>query len=327
MTQPMDHTRIIDRAVELLDERYIYPEVGNKMIARLRERLPDYQAITELNVLAKTITDDLQAISHDKHLHMDYNPVGALELLNAGDDSRNVGFESWVRSLAKENYGFQKLEWLPGGVGYLDLRWFPPPDSPAGDVAVAAMAYFAHAKAIIFDIRNNGGGSPLMVQLLMSYLFEGWIKHLNTFYTRHDDTTIHFWTQPYVPGKRLPNVDVYVLTSNHTFSGAEEFAYNMKMMERGTLIGETTGGGANPGEAHALNEQFTLFVPDGQAINPITKTNWEGIGVEPHIATPADDALRVAQVTALEKFLSRTEDDTERKELNEYLANLKATEA
>src|SRR5262249_27539808 len=143
-----------------------------------------------------------------------------------------------------------------------------------------------HSRALIFDLRRNGGGSPNMVQLITSYLFDPEIRHLNSFYIRPMDKHIQFWTLPYVPGKRLPTVPVYVLTSGYTFSGAEEFAYNLKQMQRATLIGETTGGGANPGAPFPVHSGLIVFIPGGRAINPITQTNWEGTGVAPDMEVP-----------------------------------------
>jgi C-terminal processing protease CtpA/Prc len=95
-----------------------------------------------------------------------------------------------------------------------------------------------------------------------------------------------------------------VLTSKRTFSGAEEFTYNLKNLKRATIIGETTGGGAHPGGVFRASEHFGVFVPTGRAINPITKTNWEGTGVTPDVAVPADQALLVARLTALKKSLT-----------------------
>ena len=106
-----------------------------------------------------------------------------------------------------------------------------------------------------------------------------------------------------MPGKRYLNKDVYVLTSKRTFSGAEEFTYNLKNLKRATIIGETTGGGAHPGGGFRINEHFGIFVPTGRAISPITKTNWEGTGVSPDIDVPADQALVVARLAALKKSL------------------------
>jgi len=99
-----------------------------------------------------------------------------------------------------------------------------------------------------------------------------------------------------------------VLTSKRTFSGAEEFTYNLKNLKRATIIGETTGGGAHPGGVFRINEHFGMFVPTGRAISPITKTNWEGTGVTPDISVPADQALLVARSMALKKQLTNVTD-------------------
>ena len=102
-----------------------------------------------------------------------------------------------------------------------------------------------------------------------------------------------------------PNVPVFVLTSNYTFSAAEEFTYNLKNFERATIIGETTGGGAHPAGLRPINDEFVVNVPSGRAINPITKSNWEGVGVKPEIEVPADQALEKAIELAEKYLLSR----------------------
>ena len=86
-----------------------------------------------------------------------------------------------------------------------------------------------------------------------------------------------------MPGDRLTDAAIYILTSQDTFSAAEEFCYNLQNLNRATIIGEVTGGGAHPGDDHILSEQLTTFIPHGRAINPISGTNWEGTGVRPDI--------------------------------------------
>ena len=143
-----------------------------------------------------------------------------------------------------------------------------------------------------------------MVALLSSYLFEQQ-THLNDLWTRKGDETMQFWTLPYVPGKRLPSIPVYVLTSQRTFSGAEEFTNNLKVLKRATIVGEVTGGGAHPVGGHRIDDRFTIGVPFARAINPVTKTNWEGVGVEPDVKVAADDALTTAQALAAKEIASR----------------------
>jgi hypothetical protein len=172
----------------------------------------------------------------------------------------------------------------------------------AGETAISAMKFLGNCFALIIDLRDNGGGSPSMVQLISSYLLEE-STHLNSFYIRESDQTKQFWTQEFVDGKRLEEVPVYILTSKRTFSGAEEFTYNMKNLERATIIGETTGGGAHPCRRVTFKDlKVKLSLPYGRAVNPITGTNWEGTGIEPHIQVPRDQALEVAKLEAMKKI-------------------------
>ena len=156
---------------------------------------------------------------------------------------------------ASINFGFEKVERLKGNVGYIDLRGFTPAEFSA-ETIVAAMNFVANTDALIFDLRQNGGGDPATVALLSSYLFGPEPVHLNSLYWREGDTTHQWWTLPFVPGKRYAGKDVYVLTSKRTFSAAEEFTYNLKNLKRATIIGETTGGGAHPGGPRRINEHF-----------------------------------------------------------------------
>ena len=124
----------------------------------------------------------------------------------------------------------------------------------------------------------------------ISYLFDD-PTHLDDIYERKENTIEQMWTFPYLPGKRFSGKAVYVLTSRHTFSAAEQFSFDLKGLKRATLVGETTGGGAHPTAPHRIDGHFFIRVPFGRSRNPITKADWEGTGVEPDIKVPAADAL------------------------------------
>jgi C-terminal processing protease CtpA/Prc len=95
---------------------------------------------------------------------------------------------------------------------------------------------------------------------------------------------------------------VFALTSKRTFSAGEEFAYNLKNLKRATIIGETTGGGAHPVSGRRIDDHFWIGVPFARAINPISKTNWEGAGVEPDVKASASEAPDVAKKMAAEQI-------------------------
>ncbi len=154
-----------------------------------------------------------------------------------------------------------------------------------------------------------------MIQVISSYLFENYERHLNSFFYRPADETRQFWTLPYVPGKKIPDAPVFVLTSSRTFSAAEEFTYNLKNMERATIVGDTTGGGAHPVNRYELNDNFMVSIPIGRAVNPITETNWEGTGINPHVVCDTEKAKDVAYKMALDSVLLKLEDPRLKEEI------------
>jgi hypothetical protein len=294
--------RVIDGAIAMLDEFYVFPEVAKKMgiAVRGRAKRGEYNSVTDGNEFAKLLTEHFRDVSHDRHLSVGFSPMRLPE------DSSEPSPEAQARyreAMRESNCNFEKVEHLKGNIGYLKFNGFADPEVCA-PTAIAAMNFLANVDALIFDLRQNGGGDPKMVALLCSYLFEH-PTHLNDLWTRKGDETEQFWTLSYVPGQRLPSIPVYVLTSHRTFSGAEEFTNNLKVLKRATIVGEVTGGGAHPVGGHRIDDRFTIGVPFARAINPITKTNWEGVGVEPDVKVSAEDALTTAQELAAKEIASR----------------------
>lgn len=294
---------VIEGAIKKLHETYVFPEVARQMETALRERWQrkEYDSITSAATLARTLTEHLQAVSKDKHLRVMFTGNNAPSL------GGRLNPEQYRALASKRNFGFERVERLSGNVGYLDLRGFENAEL-ASETAAAAMTFLANTDALIIDLRQNGGGDPAMVAFISSYLFDK-KTHLNDIYFRAENRTEEFWTRESVPGKKLGGEKpIYVLTAKYTFSGAEEFSYNLKNLKRATIIGEVTGGGAHPVAPQRINEDFTIGVPFARAINPITKTNWEGVGVKPDVEVPAAQALKTAQLAALQAVQAKTTD-------------------
>jgi retinol-binding protein 3 len=317
-------TAVVNGAIEHMQRAYIFADVAEKMAADLRARAAkkDYDAIADPKTFAETLTRDLQAVSHDKHLRIIFDPNGVPQRGGAPSAEERA---QQVAEERRRNFGFQRVERLDGNVGYIDLRGFSgTPESR--DVAVAAMNFAADTDALIFDLRRNGGGSPFMIGILSSYLFTE-VVHLNDFYVRETDSKREFFTSADVAGRRYgKDKPVYVLTSNRTFSAAEEFTYDLKNLQRATIVGETTGGGAHPGGVRQITQYFGIWLPTGRAINPITKTNWEGTGIEPHIKVPAEQALTAAHLDALKKVRASATDQRHRDQLDAAIAALTSAE-
>jgi hypothetical protein len=299
---------VIDALCENLDREYIFPEITEKYVRMLRDNLRSgkYDAIGLAQDFARSVTDDLMSIHQDGHLSVRFNPDW-VKNERGREELDEAAVLLQKRRDRASNYGFKEIKILPGNIGYFKLNAFSY-NTDAYDAAVGAMGFLSNADALIIDLRNNGGGSPEMVQFLCSYFLDNPRKHLNSFSYKDKDRLTQYWTYTYLPGKRLDKVDLYLLTSGETFSAAEEFAYNLKNMKRALVIGETTGGGAHDNKFVILTDNFMMSLPFARAINPVTKTNWEGVGVEPDVKVSGEKALETAEAMASKKLAEKERD-------------------
>lgn len=290
---------VVTALVRQLNDYYIYPGQAALMGQSLRAKQQhgDYDAIDDAGDFADRLTADLRGVSNDKHLRVGTSPTPRPLAPAAGGPTPEQK-ETMRKQMAERNFSIAKVDIMEGNIGYLDMHAFERV-AYAAPAITAAMTQLADSAALIIDMRQNGGGDPASVAFLASYLFDQ-RTHLNDLYWREGARTEQFWTDPTVPGKHYgQSKPLYVLTGPRTFSGGEEFSYDMQQLKRATLIGATTSGGANPGGIRMLTPYFGAFIPNGRAINPITKTSWEGTGVVPEVAVPVDDALATAHRLAL----------------------------
>ena len=320
-------TEVVKGVGELMVKLYIFPEKAKEMEALLAKKLQEgaYDKIEDVQSFVRVLTEDLRSVTKDRHIRVIYGPeivkrIRARESQSA--DEREKERQQFLKEERKRNFSFQEVKLLDGNIGYLDLRGFSG-SREAAETAIGAMNFLANADAVIIDLRRNGGGSPEMIQLISSYFLKE-RTHLNSFENRGEDTLEQYWSFHFVPGRPMFDTDLYILTSRRTFSAAEEFTYNMKNLKRATIVGETTGGGAHPGGTKIVNDSFLVWVPTGRAINPITKTNWEGTGIAPDVAVESDKALDKARTLALEKLMKTAADEEAKARLQWALNDLKA---
>ncbi len=301
----------VDARIEIIQDLtaklrayYVFPDIAEKICVSLQKRLEhgEYADLTEGEFFALALTMHMQQVNHDQHLWVRWHS----QPLPDGDEALRLdpGWQAEQKlEAAQDNYGFHKVERLPGNVGYIDIRFFHRPEW-GSETVTATMNFLANTFALIVDLRHCEGGYPGMVALISSYLFGEEPVHLSSIYWRDEDITQQFWTLAQVPGMRFGDKPAYILTSGDTFSAGEEFAYNLKSLKRARLVGKSTGGGAHPGASYRLHPHFEVFIPIGRVINPVTGTNWEGAGVAPDISVPPEQAFDVAYQMALQSILT-----------------------
>ncbi len=303
MLSEQERNQVIAAVSSRLQQAYVLPDMAQKLVATLKahQDMGDYNDIRDSAVLASRLTMDLQSISRDRHLRVEFSQT-KLPREEGGPSAAEE--EQYRKELERSNCGFQHVEILTGNIGYVQLNFFGPSDV-CGTVAASAMKFVSHADAIIFDMRQNHGGDPGMVALLASYLFDH-RTHLDDLYNRPENKTTQYWATPEKVSDRMPTQPVYVLTSRMSFSGAEQFCYDLHNLRRATLIGEKTGGAAHPTRNHRIGDHFLLATPEYRYFNSVTRTDWEGEGVTPDVPAAPWNALVIAERIALDRVQHST---------------------
>lgn len=318
-------SQAINEIAKVLGENYVFPDVGKKMGEFILSKLKngDYDKIEDEPQFCNIVTQDMQSISKDKHVNLRINSIMAEQLMkhpiDVSNDTIIPVFQ--LEDMKRNNYGFQKVEILPGNIAYINLLGFNTM-RPTNPTLTAAMKFIENCEAVIFDLRQNGGGDGETVNLLCSYFLPPNVN-INNAHFRNPDTTFESWTLKDIDGKRMLDVPVYILTSSYTFSAAEEFCFDLKYQNHAVIIGETTGGGANPNSFFPINKNIVLSSAIGQSINPVSKTNWEGTGVTPDIASDKSEALNLAKIEALSKIAEKKDDPKVKARYGWMIENIK----
>ena len=283
-----DREAVLRDTAALIEARYVDPAKAKLIAREMRKAAPIWRNIIDAEEFADTVSEWLRKTASDGHFALDYSPAEILE-----NEASSFGEAEMIKYYGPQvNHGIEKIERLPGNIILLDVRVFPPLPM-AADMFTAMMTIAAQGNALIIDLRRNGGGAET-ANLMSGYLLPPGSK-MSGGYDRPSNTysiqTSPYWVPGRVFGSEKP---IYILTSKRTFSAAEAFAYDFQALERATIVGEVTGGGANPFEYRRVHPHFALSLPEARSINPITGTNWQDVGVKPDVQVPADKALETA---------------------------------
>jgi hypothetical protein len=316
------HASVVDSICSRLSKTYIYPEQASRMCALLKANLATgkYTGINDPAKFANRLTTDLQSINNDKHLSLYYAPAEVAQLkVKQSDTAGNRKMHADLLAANREwNFGFRSTRILDGNIGYINLMAFTEFVAEANETLAASMQFLQNTDALIIDLRRNPGGSPYMVAMVASFFLDSGI-HLNSIYSHITNDTVKTFTLASINGRRRTKVPLYLLVGKNTVSAAEEFSYDLKHLNRATVVGDTTRGGANPAKDFPVGDSFIINVPFGKGINPVTGTNWSGVGVQPHVPCAEADALLVAHTAALNDLRAKATHPDIKERLSFYI--------
>lgn len=279
-----------------LESLYVFPDIGRRYAAMLRANLSagKYDRFAARAAFAAALTADLKAINADGHLIVRAAPP------RAPNGQPRASLDPIARA-----------GWIAPGVAYIAFRAFT-----GSDAEVAAVRTFMDvhkdARALIIDARDHHGGGLDEMNVIFSYLYPVRTQLVvmdqrvvpgvqafdfgETMIKSDGPDGMKRQTHYALPGPKtaLASAKVILLTSNVTASAGEHLSLTLKRTHRATLIGETTRGAGHFGQRVELGGGYTTFIGTGRTFDPDTGKDWEGVGVTPDVAVPADQALDVA---------------------------------
>jgi C-terminal processing protease CtpA/Prc len=274
---------VVEGLADSLRKHYLDVKTAELMATKIESRLAEghYDAIDEAQSFAIRLEKDLHAISDDRHLLVTF---GACPAGLAGPQHA-------------DNHGLGQVELLDNNIGYVEILTLAG-GPEARDSAAKAMACLSEAEALILDLRQCRGGAASMVDFLCSHLFETRTL-LYTLERRTGEKKTEAWTSLEGLGHCFSDdVPVFVLVSEKTFSAAEGLAYVLQQHGRAKVVGATTKGGAHPNMVRTLPAGFMTSIPIMRVVHPVSGGDWEGVGVQPDVKCPSQDALRAALLLA-----------------------------
>lgn len=290
---PEQAGQVVDTLIADLNG-YFDPAKAAQVQAALRADRTRLAGIHDRAALAEALSAITLKVSQDQHLKVTVATASA----------RTAELSDAEQALVDQRiaYGLMAVRRLPGNIGYLKLRYFE--QGPEGAAMIdAAMGLLRYTDALIIDLRENTGGGGASDERLLGHLSRTPLVMAELRWRQEDGHTEIEQRKPAtIPGGPLyADKPVFVLTANRTFSAAEGFAYDIQANKRGLLIGARTRGGGNPSNRPAppLGFGLRVFVPNGQAIHPLTGKGWEGVGVQPDVETGPEGALTEAYRRAL----------------------------
>lgn len=318
---------LVDSIKKRLERYYVFPDKGKEMGQYLAQRLnaKAYDAIWDYNAMLDTLAIDIDRVHRDPHLRLGYDPgyVQHLKERKSKPVPTSEKLEADKALYRKNNYGFARVEILPGNIGYMTLTEFSKVNEESKTIVASAFDFVAYTDAVIIDLRSNTGGQTEMVQEVLSYFFDKPV-HTSSTYDRELGTTVENYSLATVKGRKIPAKKLYVLTSGNTFSAGEAFPFFMKNLKRAVIVGEVTAGAAHGMKGFIVNDQVVMEIPYMRGIDPVTKSDWEGVGVQPDVVVKADKALAKAQEMIMESALATVKDPGEKFALQWGLVAVKA---
>ncbi len=238
---------------------------------------------------------DVEAVCHRTARHLTLESSARAE-----PDVAVVGWPAVPQDVIERRAGFvRRAERFDTGSGLLRIDGFDDIRFSA-NYLLGAFAVLRGVDGLILDLRRNGGGEVSTQTMLAEFVLGSGIEQLST--VRYRDRPDHqWWTSGALGSGHLPpDVPVAVLIGAGTYSSGEALAYHLQTRGRVRLFGQRTPGAADHVTPIRVTPSVIALIPEATTIDVVSGTNWEGVGVVPHVVCPPAEAESLAMTWLVE---------------------------
>ncbi|MGN7720462.1 S41 family peptidase [Chitinophaga sp. 22620] len=279
---PKELQEAVSGIAKLIEDNYVYPAKGKQISNYLlgEYKKGTFAKCSSWKMFDSLATQHLKTFSHDGHLYVRDDPETAGNLLNKKPDTTEAfsyDLFYYGQKAIDNNFGFREVKVLDGNTGYIKISEINI-SSKSLPVLFAAMRFVANTKALIIDLRGNGGGGSDVGAVFESFFLAKNVPLLE-FKSRHGESTLEktvAWLTE--PKYERP---LYILIDGGTASAAEALAYALQMHKRAVIVGQPSAGGAHMNTWYPVNEHLYVSVSTAAPAKPGTEESWEQKGVQP----------------------------------------------
>lgn len=298
----------ITAIAKLIDDNYVFPKKGKQIATHFLQEYKNgkFNQTNDWNTFGSIATECLRNFSHDGHLYVRHDPKTVKELTAAQHDpvdsnsTDQFSYDPFYygKEAIEKNFGFREVKILDGNIGYIKLSEINI-SARSLPVLFAAMEFISNTKALVIDLRDNGGGGSELGSVFPSYFLPKDIPLLD-FKTRNGPSTIDK-TVLWLTEKKYDN-PLFIIVNNGTASAAEAFAYSLQNKKRAKIIGQPSAGAANMNSWYVVNEQIFVSVSTAAPTLPGTEVSWEQIGIQPDHIVEAGTEIEFILTTELKEI-------------------------
>lgn len=276
----------VTKIASFIKEKYVFERKGESISHLLLKELEQgkFSKNKDWQSLATNLTTTLQSISNDGHMYVRNEPKTVQELIEAEkspkkDTQNQTTYDPFFygEDAIKKNFGFKEIKILEKNIGYIRLSEINI-SGKSLPTLYSAMQFVSNSKALIIDLRDNGGGGSDVGAILPSYFLPKDIVLLE-FKSRTNETytdkTVSWLTE-----KKYDN-PLYIIVNKGTGSAAEAFAFAMQKQNRAKILGQTSAGAAHMNSWYVVNDKLFVSVSTAAPTLPNTEISWERTGVKP----------------------------------------------